>query len=114
MFVEWMEQSLIVEETPEMLRTELVEMGDRLDEDASLPFVMKGARQMMMVDHVRPLFRPDHDRDHVLPEIFGLEMAKLIPLLSLRLDLDQADRDLGRPKRSGWVRAKEQDRDCRA
>src|SRR5579864_7587926 len=99
MLVERMEQSLVVEEAPEMLLRKLFEVGDRLDEDIFLSLVLERSSQMVMVDHVGPAFRPDYNRDHMLPEIFSLAVAQFVPPLSARFNLDQTDRDLGWPER---------------
>src|SRR5690242_2939328 len=46
--VERMKQPLVVEEPPEMIGAELIEMGDGLDQDRLLPLILERPRKMVM------------------------------------------------------------------
>jgi hypothetical protein len=60
-------------------------------------FVMQRSRQVVMIDDVMAVLRPEHDRDHVLAEkLLSLHFALGTPALALLLDLPNADRHLGR------------------
>ena len=82
-----------------MLLRQHCEIGDGLDEHLLLTFIMERSGQMVMIDHIGPALRTEHDGHHVLAEIFGFVPSELIPALSSCLDLDHPDRDLSRPKR---------------
>ena len=58
---------------------------------------MQRPRQVVMIDDVVAVLRPEHDRDHMLAEKLGsLLFALVTPALALLLDLPNADRHLGR------------------
>ena len=61
------------------------------------PFVMQRAGEMMMIDDVMALFRPEDHRDHVPAEkLFAFFNRCFAPAFTLRHDLAHADGDLGR------------------
>src|SRR5262245_23047489 len=58
---------------------------------------MQRPHQVVMIDDVVAVLRPEHDRDHMLAEkIVSLLFALVMPALALLLDLPNADRHLGR------------------
>src|SRR5262249_34875410 len=58
---------------------------------------MQRPRQVVMIDDVVPVLRPEHDWDHMLAEkLVFLLFALVMPALALLLDLPNADRHLGR------------------
>ena len=88
----------MVHHGPERLALDHGEIADDRDQDMLDALIMQCTRQMMMVDDVMVLVRPEHDRDHVLAEQFGAFLFRLVlpPALALLLYLSQADRHLGR------------------
>ena len=63
--------SLVVHHGPERVALDHGEIADNRDQDVLDTLVMQRTRQMMMVDDVMVLVRPEHDRDHVLAEQLG-------------------------------------------
>ena len=88
----------MVHHGPERVALDHGEIADDRDQDILDAFIMQCTRQMMVVDDVMVLVRPEHDRDHMLAEQFGAFLFRLVlpPALALLLYLSQADRHLGR------------------
>ena len=88
-----------IEDGPEGVVVELVQVGDDRGEDALDPVVVKRPGEMMMVGEIGRLARTEDDRNHMGAEesleLVGIEGA---PGLALLLDLAHAERHLGRPE----------------
>jgi len=71
---------VIVQNVPEAVRLERTEVfhhGNRYIFDT---FIMQRQRQVVMIDDVVAVLRPEHDRDHVLAEkLLPLNFALLTP-----------------------------------
>ena len=75
-------------------------------------FVVKRARQMVMIDHIVALVRPKHHRDHVPPQKLALlYLLVLAPVLAqalaLFLHLSHSNRHLGWTQREDRNRLKD-------
>ena len=82
----------IVHDDPECVRLELAQIGDDSDRDVADLLLVKRTGEMMMVDHVVPVFRTEDHRDHVPAEKFAAVLgADLFPVLALRQNLAHAD-----------------------
>src|SRR5262249_6505195 len=85
----------MVEHHPECVAIQRPEIRHDGDQHLLLALLEQRAREVMMIDHVVALLRPEDDRDHVLAEILALLLAfVLAPTLALLLDFTHADRDL--------------------
>ncbi len=90
---------MMVEHGPESIAIELLQIRDDFDQHVFHALIVQRQRQVMMIDDVVALFRPEDDGDHMLPEEFGLLVrGVLAPLLALFLHLPHADGDLRRPQ----------------
>ncbi len=69
---------MIVEHAPERVVFDHGEIGDHGDQNVLDALVVKRARQMMMIDDVVALVRPEHHRDHVLAEKLALLLLRLV------------------------------------
>ena len=85
--VERMQPAAVVEEAPEMLLLQLMEIGDHCDQNLILALVVKRASKMVMINNERPPTRANHHRNHVPPEKRRSVVAHRQPLFSLGLDL---------------------------
>jgi hypothetical protein len=78
---------------------EPVEFREHDDQNILHAFVVQRARQMVMVDDVEALLRPEDRRDHVpLDEFLAELLVRALPIRALALDLAHADRHLRRPQ----------------
>jgi hypothetical protein len=87
----------MIEHQPEIVRLKFFQVGNDGDEDVLDALAMQRERQMMMVDDIVALLRPQDHRDHVIAEeATDLLGAALAQALAFVLDLPHADRDLSR------------------
>ncbi len=85
----------MVEHDPERVGLERLEIGNHGDQHVLLALVEQRAGEVMMIDDVGTLLRPEDDRDHVLAQIFALLLSLVLaPALALLPDLAHADGDL--------------------
>src|SRR5262249_1157972 len=85
----------MIEHHPECVAIERSEIRHDGDQHVLLTLVEQRAREVMMIDDVVVLLRPEDDRDHMLAETLALLLAfVLTPALALLLHLAHADRDL--------------------
>ena len=82
-----------------MVGGEAAEVGDHGHEHALHAGLIKGAREMVVIDEVMSPAQTDDGRHHVRFEEPGQILRALLPPgVALLMDLDHAERDLGRPK----------------
>ena len=79
-----MDPSLVVHHAPERIALDHGEVADHGDENILDALIVQRARQMMVIDHVVVLVRPEHDRDHVLAESSARFLADLCSRQRLR------------------------------
>src|SRR6202023_4332997 len=100
--------SLVIHHPPERLALHHGEIADHGDQNVLDAFLVKRARQMMMVDDVVALVRSENHRDHMSAEKLALCFLRLVLLpvlaqaLALFLHLPQSDSHLRRTQREDW------------
>src|SRR5258708_31837516 len=103
---------VIVEYAPECIAVNHGEIGDDGVDNVLHAFLVKRARQMVMIDHVVALVRPTHHRDHVPAQKLALLYLLVLPpvlsqALALFLHLSHSNRHLGWMQREDRNRLKD-------
>src|SRR6266404_3985418 len=101
-----------VEHAPKCIAVNHGEIGDDGDDNVLHAFVVKRAREMVMIDHVVALVRPENHGDHMSAQKFALLYLLVLPpvlsqALALFLHLSHSNRHLGWMQREDRNRLKD-------
>jgi hypothetical protein len=92
-----MHPAAIVQDEPEGIAFEPAEVRDDHNEHVLDALIMERSGEVVMIDDIMSVFRPENDGDHVPTEEFGaLLRAFLAPAFPFGLDLTHPHRDLRR------------------
>src|ERR1700704_5157347 len=101
---------VIVEHAPERVTIDHGEVSDDGHENVLDAFIVKRARQMVVVDHVVALVRSQNHWDHMFAQKLRLLFLRRVvpPALALFLNLSHSDGHLRRMQREYWNRMEDQ------